>query len=185
MTQTPQNYGFRVVDLPQNTLTGFELQPDPSQLSALAAELDLLSLRKLRFKGTIGASGEHDWQMTGHLGATVVQPCVVTLVPVTTRIEVDVQRRFFAGMEVPEGEEEIEMPKDDNCELLTSHIDPEAVMLEALAMSLPQYPRADGAELNKAVFTEPGKTAMTDQDARPFAGLAGLRNKLADGDEGA
>ena len=70
------------------------------------------------------------------------------------------------------------MPDDDTIEPLPDVIDLGAVLAEALALNLPLYPRADGAHLDQAVFTEPGKLPMTDEDARPFAGLAGLRDQL-------
>ena len=35
-----------------------------------------------------------------------------------------------------------------------------------------------GAELGEAVYTAPGQIPMSDEDARPFAGLAALRDKL-------
>lgn len=185
MTQTPPTDGYRIADLHQNSATGFLLKPDQPTLDRLASELGLLALRKLRFEGEINASEQRDWRLSGHLGATVIQPCVVTLKPVTTRIEIAVERQFLAVMEVPDGEdeEEIEMPEDDNCEILGSHINPDAVMTEALALALPLYPRAEGAALDSTVFTEPGKVAMTDEASKPFAGLAGLRAKLGDDDE--
>lgn len=189
MTDTPQHTGiqagFRVAKLSQNTPTAFSLRPEKPVLDALARDLGLSALRKLRFEGEIRSFDKADWILSGHLGATVVQPCVVTLEPVTTRVEVDVERRYLADMPVPEEEDaEVEMHDDENAEPLGSHIDPMLVMQEALALAVPLYPRADGAELPETVFTEPGKAAMTDEEARPFAGLAGLRDKLADnGDE--
>ena len=166
--------------------TRFELVPEQAALRAIAEELGLQGLRKLRFKGEISADGKRDWRLTAQLGATVTQPCVVTLEPVTTRIEEPVERRFVA--EIPdfgpsakksdEDEEGIEMPEDDNTELLDSHIDPGAVMLEALSLALPLYPRAEDAALEETNFTEPGKDAMTDEDTKPFAGLAALRDQL-------
>ncbi len=186
MTDTPQHSGpqagFRVAKLSQNAPTPFSLLPEKPVLDTLARDLGLSALRKLRFEGEIRSFGKADWILTGHLGATVVQPCVVTLDPVTTRIETDVERRFLADMAMPDEEEdtELEMHEDENAEPLGSHIDPVAVMEEALALAMPLYPRVDGAEMSETVFTEPGKVAMRDEDARPFAGLAGLRDKLAD-----
>jgi uncharacterized metal-binding protein YceD (DUF177 family) len=107
----------------------------------------------------------------------VVQPCVVTLAPVTTRIEEDVERRFLADPPpMPEGE--VEMPGDESAEPLPDVIDLGAVLAEALALALPDYPRAEGAALEEAQFAAPGTRPMSDDDAKPFAGLAGLRDDL-------
>ncbi|PIE14379.1 MAG: hypothetical protein CSA70_01030 [Rhodobacterales bacterium] len=179
---------LRVRDLKPSRPTRFAIRPPASDLAALATELGLDGLRKLSFEGELVAEGKTDWRLTARLGATVVQPCVVTLAPVTTRIDENVTRRFLASLPdavpdaVPGNEEddgEIEMPEDDTIDQLESEIDLIRVMTEALALALPLYPRAEGAELEQSDFTAPGETAMTDEDARPFAGLSALRDKLA------
>lgn len=170
---------LRVADLPQNAPTAFEITPDKPALEALAAELGLTALRKLRFAGEIRAIGKSDWQLAGTLGATVVQDCVVTLEPVTTRIDEPVQITYLARFDMPQ-DEEAEMPEDDSTEALGTHIDPAAVMAEALALHIPAYPRKEGAELGEAVYAEKGVTPMRDEDTRPFAGLAALRGQLKD-----
>lgn len=180
MSRTPPSpTALRVADLPQNAQTPFALRPDTDTLRAIAETLDLQALRKLSFEGTIKALGKTDWQLDGRLGATVVQPCVVTLAPVTTRIDTDITRLFVRDYVEPE-EPEAEMPEDDRTESLGAWIDPGAVLLEALALEVPEYPRADGAELGEMVHTEPGQAPMTDADARPFAGLADFKQKLED-----
>lgn len=172
---------LRVADLPQNTPTAFEIIPDKDTLTALAAEMGVNAVRKLRFTGEIKAMGKKDWKLTGRLGATVVQDCVVTLEPVTTRIEEQVEITYLARVETPEGAE-VEMPEDDSIEPLGTHIDPAAVMAEALALHIPAYPRKDGAELGEAVYAEDGVQPMRDEDTKPFAGLAALRGQLKDED---
>ncbi len=173
---------LRVADLPQNAPTPFEITPDKPALDALARELGVTGLRKLRFTGQIRAIGKADWQLTGTLGATVVQDCVVTLEPVTTRIDEPVQITYLAHFETPD-EEEVEMPEDDTTEPLGSHIDPAAVMTEALELHIPAYPRKEGASLGEAVYAEKGVTPMRDEDTRPFAGLAALRGQLEQKDD--
>ena len=42
----------------------------------------------------------------------------------------------------------------------------------------PDYPRKDAVELGQMIYTKPGDAPMTDEDARPFAGLADLQAKL-------
>ena len=173
----PARTAFRVADLPQNAPTLFEILPDHDALDRLTRDLGITEIRKLRFAGELRALGKRDWQLNAELGATVVQPCVVTLQPVTTRIDTLVARQFLSDLPEPQGEE-VEMPEDDDQELLGDTIDVAAVMQEALALAVPQYPRAAQAELGEAVFTEPGKNAMRDEDTRPFAQLAGLRDAL-------
>ncbi len=169
---------LRVADLPQNSPTSFDMRPGAAAMAALAAELGLTGLRKLRFSGELRASGKRDWTLKAKLGATVVQDCVVTLEPVTTRIDVPVERLFSADLSTPDDEEETEVPEDDSVEPLGSHIDPFEVMTEALALAVPDYPRKPDADLGEAVFTEPGQKAMTQEDTKPFAGLANLRDQL-------
>lgn len=156
----------------------FELIPNADICTQIAARLDLLALRKLRFTGTLRPEGKKDWLLEAQLGATVVQPCVVTLAPVTTRIEEPLHRRYLAEMPaLPDGEE-VEMPEDDSAEPLPVTLDLSDVMEEALALALPQYPRADEAELGEAVYTEPGAQPLREADVKPFAGLAELKKRM-------
>ncbi len=171
------NTSLRVADLPQNAPTSFELRPGAGELDAIKQDLNLLGLRKLSFVGTVKAQGKRDWVLTAKLGATVIQPCVVTLEPVTTRIDCPVTRVFIADWSEPD-DVEFEIPEGEETEALGSEIDPALVMTEALSLALPLYPRKDGAELGQAGYTEAGKQAMTDEDVKPFAGLAGLRDAL-------
>ena len=184
MANKAQNeHRLRVLALDTQNPNTFELIPAPPARKAISAQLDLLDLRKLRFTGDIRATGDADWTLEGKLGATVVQPCVVTLEPVTTRIDVPVMREFVEGLERPVAdEEEIEILPEDNSEPLGSHIDLETVMIEALSLALPLYPRADGAELTKTNFAPEGIQPMRDEDTKPFAGLASLRDKLEKGE---
>ena len=174
---------LRVSGLSQTGENSFSLRPDADEMEAIARELDLSALRKLSFTGRVVAQGSRDWRLEGRLGATVVQPCVVTLEPVTTRIDVDVKRNYLRDYEEPEEPDaEVEIPDDVTAEPLGAWIDPGQVMREALALEVPDYPRKDSAELGQKIYTEPGEAPMTDEDAKPFAGLAGLRDKLTDRD---
>ncbi|WP_318327232.1 DUF177 domain-containing protein [Sulfitobacter sp. D35] len=173
---------MRVADLSQNAQTAFEIQPDAARTQDIADELGLQGLRKLSFRGAIRGEGARDWRLEATLGATVVQPCGVTLEPVTTRIDQPVTRLFQHDYTEPD-EIESEMPEDDSVEPLGRWIDPAEVMVEALVLALPLYPRAPGAELGEAVYAEDGVAPMRDEDAKPFAGLAGLRDRMKDDPE--
>ena len=75
---------LRVADLPASRPKAFDLRPTPEENRALADQLGLSGLRKLSFRGELCPEGARDWRLTAQLGATVTQPCVVTLAPVTT-----------------------------------------------------------------------------------------------------
>ncbi|MEM1360132.1 MAG: YceD family protein [Pseudomonadota bacterium] len=178
-SQPQKNDGVVLVaDLMTQRDTPFDLVPSEDQRKALAQELGLLGVSKLRLKGKLSPMGAADWALDGTLGATVSQPCSVTLTPVTTRIDEPVARRFVAEPEaLPDAGSETEMPEDDTLEPLGREIDLLLVLKEALLLALPAYPRAEGAELTQSVFAGPGVTAMTDEEAHPFAGLAALKSQ--------
>ncbi len=90
---------LRVADLSQNSETPFDLRPNAAELALIAQDMDLLGLRKLSFQGAVRALGNSDWELNGILGVTVIQPCVITLDPVTTRIDVPVRRQFIKAVE--------------------------------------------------------------------------------------
>lgn len=188
MPATSQNADY-VLDtsaLARRKQTQFNFRPDAAQMRTLKEALDLSSLRKLSFSGNLSPVGKNDWLLVAELGATAVQPCAITLEPVTTRIDEHLERRFVA--EMPDFSKEVEedefggvaMIEDDSLEPLESEIDLWRVMSEALALALPDYPRADGAELGTLTVTEPGKEALTEDSAKPFAGLADLMAKPKD-----
>ncbi|MCB1397216.1 MAG: DUF177 domain-containing protein [Rhodobacter sp.] len=161
---------LRVADLPGRAAVAFRLAPDAAARETLAADLGIRRVRKLVFHGTLEPAGRHDLRLEGTLGATVVQDCVVSGEPVTTRIDTPVSRLFLRRMPEPDGPE-AEIPEDDTLEPLGAEVDPGAVMIEALSLALPDYPRADGAELDDSI------TGAGDVDARrnPFAVLAALK----------
>ncbi|KAJ56640.1 hypothetical protein ACMU_06770 [Actibacterium mucosum KCTC 23349] len=160
----------------------FLVEPNTDQIATMREELGLNALRKVRFEGRITPAGKADWQLTGMLGATVVQPCVVTLEPVTTRIDEPVARLYTAQADPLPEESEAEMPDDDSREVIPESLNLLTLATEALALALPLYPRADGAELGQAVFAGDGVAPMRDEDAKPFAGLADLKKRLEEGE---
>lgn len=168
---------FTSADLAKRTPKSFAVETDVNTREEIAQGLDISAIKKLRLEGTLKPFGKKDWQLEAKLGATVIQPCVVTLDPVTTRIDEKVMRLYLAEWSDPDPDSEVEIPEDDN-EPLGAEIDLVAIMTEALSLALPTYPRADGAELGEAIYSAPGTEPMTDDDAKPFASLAKLKKDL-------
>ena len=173
---------FLTARLPRDRAHPFELVPDAGIRAAMAADLGLSGLRKLRFAGALHPLEGGGWELRADLGATVVQPCRVTLAPVTTRIDEPVRRRYLPDWRDPAEaaapDSEIEAPDDPDTEALPPRIDPAAVMAEALALAVPPFPRAPRADAAETA----AKTAAAPDDAapthRPFAGLGALRDRL-------
>lgn len=184
MTATPYSAPLRVADLSGRKPRDIDLAPTQEETARIRDSLGLEGLRKVSLRGRLAPLGKADWRFEGALGATVVQPCVVTLDPVTTRIDEPVERSWIAGYTLPESAGEVEMPEDDTQEPLADTIDLGAMLVEALALALPAYPRSPGADLGEAVYTEPGKAPLRDDDLKPLAGLAALKARMAQDDGG-
>ncbi len=168
---------IRFKELRSDERNDFSFSPNAEERQKIADFLNLLGLKKATLSGSINPIGKTDWELKAKIGATVSQPCVITLEPVTTRIDETVRRLYLKDLPVPEGDE-VEMPENDEEEQLPSTLDLEDLFVEALSLSLPTFPRKESAELDETQFTRPGLKAMTDEDTRPFAGLSALREKL-------
>lgn len=165
----------RVVDLARLRETSefpFDIAPSPEESAMIAGLMDARAVRKMRFAGKLTALASGGWQLDGQLGATVVQNCVVTLDPVTSRVDQEVRRRYVPNA-APRGTEVILSPDDDDeVEPLPDRLDLGLVAVEALALALPPYPRKEGASLAALGFGEELEVV------KPFAALAALRDKL-------
>jgi uncharacterized metal-binding protein YceD (DUF177 family) len=169
---------FRTGALSPRKPTRFSYSPDAPERAALASELGLLALYALDLTGEIRPAGRDELVLEAKLVARADQACSVTLAPVPAQIDEPVLRRYVAGLTLPEGEE-VEMPEDDSVEPLPEVIDLAEIAAEALALALPLYPRAPGAEFGQAVHAGDGVTPLSDADLKPFSALQGLAAKLA------
>ena len=175
---------IEVASLPKSRPHHFAVSVVDAQIEALKEALDLLSLKKLKFEGTLAYNDHGELCLSADLGATVTQACVVTLEPVRTRIDAHVVRRFSADYLPPEDDRQMLEEEDENLEPLQDSIDLGLILMEAIALNLPDFPRAEGAELTQRMFSEPGVDPLQDEDVKPFAGLSALKDKLADGEKG-
>jgi uncharacterized metal-binding protein YceD (DUF177 family) len=169
---------IRVADLPTGREVEFELVFDVEQIARATTVLGILGLQKCRFSGRLIPSGRKDWLMRAKLGATVTQACVVTLEPVKTRLDETVTRLFVGDWDEPDAESVVQIDQDDESEALGTTIDLEALAIEAISLHMPDFPRKNGAVFQQTVFAQEGIKAMTDEEARPLAALAALKEKL-------
>ena len=106
---------LEVRHLVQNRGVSFDIKFSRAIISDLIQKLNLITLRKATFIGTILPINDGDWILSGRLGASVDQACSLTLVPVRTRIELPVIRNFRKSfLELPETELETLSLNEDN-----------------------------------------------------------------------
>ena len=157
----------------------FLFVPRRSAASAMAADIGAIEIKKLRFEGVVVSTGTSDWLLTGRLGATVVQECVVSLAPVKTRLDAKVARNFTT--EEAAGTTRSYAPVPDlDIEVVEGSIDLAAVAREALLLELPTYPKIEGAEAELSNFPGGTEPEFHEDGRRPFASLSELRNRLCD-----
>lgn len=176
------SHPLRLSELAARKPTRFHLVPDAAERAAIARSLGILGIDRLELRGTLSPQGRQDWALSADLSARVVQACIVTTDPVATDIAETVERLYVADLPEIEGDE-IEMPEDDRVEALPAVVDLGAVMVEALSLALPLYPRTEGADFDPLAYAGPETEALTDETAKPFAGLADLLKKGEDADE--
>ena len=163
-----------------NAAFRFDEAPTEAEAEAIRQSLGLRGLRKMRFQGEISPLGKRGWLVSGTIGASITQNCVVSLEPVKTRVEAEVALRFL-----PESDIEYDTPEDvleDDVEPLGTEIDLGHVAVEALMLNMPEYPRSETAELAQKSAAPAGTTPLSDDDVKPFAALAALRAKDDSGD---
>lgn len=171
---------LRLSALPRSAPHPVSWEPDAPAREQVALAAGARSLRKLRLVGELRPEGRADWRLVAELGATAVQDCAITLEPVVTRLDVPLERLYASDMgPAPAGE--VEMPEDgDLVEPLPDMLDLAAVATEALALELPEFPRADGAAPERMTALPPGAAPLEDEREKPFAGLASLRDRMRD-----
>ena len=155
----------------------FLFVPRRSAAAAMADDIGAIGIKKLRFEGNVVSTGTSSWQLSGRLGATVIQECVVTLAPTKTRLEVKVFRDFSTEEAAGTPRAYTPIPELD-IETVAGAIDLASVAREVLLLELPIYPKVDGAETNLSNFSGDAEPDSHGDGRRPFASLSELRNRL-------
>ena len=161
----------------------FDVRPSKLVCRTIANDLGLLTLAKLCLNGTLSSIGKDNWRLKAHLGATIEQSCVLSLEPVQARIDSLVERNYLPLKTYDEPSDGldgvVEMKLDETLEPLETELDLMHVMIEALLIELPTYPKVTGASFGKRIIVAPGIIPLSDEDAKPFANLSLLMDKSA------
>ncbi|MEM8740593.1 MAG: YceD family protein [Pseudomonadota bacterium] len=156
----------------------FEETATEAECGAIARLLGAREVGRLRFAGALVPVGATDWRLEGRLVATIVQSCVISLLDVAQRIDLEVGRSYAADL--PEDLAVLDVDTDpsvldDPPEPLPRMLDLGAIAIEEAALALDPYPRHEGAAISLT------GTEGADAEAAPesaFSALAALKAKL-------
>lgn len=162
-------------DVPPDGRT-LALTADETARRQIATLADLSELRDLTADLKVLRWKRDGLAVSGHLTATVVRTCVVSLEDFESILAADLARRF-RPVRQGEGTDEIviEPETDDPPDPLpTEGVDLAAFVVEEFMLTLDPHPRKPGVE-----FTAPESQANGEEDtaAHPFAALESLSKK--------
>jgi len=167
---TAVNWTHRVGEIGERPLE-VERKALPSELPAVANELDVPSCEALSARYTIRPLGRGRYMLTGKAEATVTQSCVITLEPITSSVSDAFEIEFWPPDDLPGAvsADAIEAFGPDEPEAIVNGvIDVGVIILDSLSGAIDRYPRKPGA-----VFSWVDKKADADSD-NPFAKLKGF-----------
>jgi hypothetical protein len=149
----------------------FVLAADPDTRASIARMAGLRELPSLEGDFEVTREGSGGLRVVGRVSATVGQTCVVSLEPLTNRIEESVDLLFMpkpaaelTGAETERGSR-AEAKWDEPEPLVGGVVDLGVIATEFLVLGLDPYPRKPGAVFDPPQDIKP--------DGGPFATLAG------------
>ncbi|AQS62105.1 hypothetical protein AGRHK599_LOCUS851 [Rhizobium rhizogenes] len=170
----PFSYPVKVGHISANPVR-IGLEADAEELKALAKFWDVLSVDYLKAELQVSRWKKDGLKIKGEVHAAVTQSCVVTLEPVSSRIEETLEQIF-----VPEGSKLARMVTNEEGEIVLDpdgpdipdqftgdSIDVGAVVVEFAALAIDPYPRKPDAE-----FVDTGDREREEEKRpSPFAAL--------------
>ena len=149
------------------------LEASETERAALARRFGLLALDRLEARVTVQREPGRRVRVTGRFRAELQQRCVVTLVPVTSRID-DRFATVYADDPAID-DEPIDWNDDEEIEPLENGtVDLGEGVVQQLAVRIDPYPRAPGAALPDAYRAADGAEQAK---PGPFEELAALRKR--------
>lgn len=168
-----------VVDELPNGGRRIVVEADEGERTAVAERLNVVSIEALNGSVTIRPEIGREVTAEGEITVSFTQSCVITSEPVSQTLTFPLRRRYseeaseFEDLE--DDDDWVTDPMDDGPDpILDGKIDIGEATVEELALQIPPYPRAPGAEFNDII----DNTDTADSDTNPFSKLAELKNHL-------
>ncbi len=152
-----------------------KLSADERERTALARDWDIVGVNELSAVLQVNRWKKDGVRIRGKVSGVVVQSCIVTLEPVETVIDADIDQLF-----IPEGSKLLRLPANDMGELVLDPdgpdlpevfsgdtIDAGAIVAEFAALALDPYPRKPGVAFESYIES----TEADDPKPSHFAAL--------------
>lgn len=144
-----------------------------AELQQIAQALNILKVGDLSSHYRITAIAGGGYRLAGTIAANVEQACVVSLEPVSGKINAAFDVEFWPTVAPADNEKEASILSGSDVEVLEHGLIPVGrIVFETLSASLDPYPRREGAEFN---WQDP--KAEKAESANPFAALSKLKDK--------
>ncbi|WP_321503243.1 DUF177 domain-containing protein [Breoghania sp.] len=165
----------------------FDRVADADEREALRENCGLITVSRMEAHFTVKPWRKTGYSVIGRVTADVEQACVVSLEPVSQRVDEEVSVKFVPLREAEkwvqapdeDGEIVVDVEADDPPDFFEGNaIDLGALAAEYFALGLDPYPRAPGVSFEAALEAE---EAGQDDRRKPFAGLKDMM-KARDGE---
>ncbi len=145
------------------------------ELSALSKIIQVYKIKNFSFKGHALQSNDTTVTLRGSFNATVTQLCVVSLSPVKTKINHEINHCY--SLSKKENKQKSIAVSLDSTEMERIHGDINVgdIMLEALSLEIPLYPKKEGVNFEGLTITENGIKPLDLTPSNPFIVLKKLR----------
>lgn len=168
---------YRTEEIPAKGVRG-SLEASEKERSEIAAALDLAGLESLRMEFQLSRSGPRHFILKGHMTASAIQTCVVSLAPLDTQIDEQIEIACWpseevARIETEAGSEDASVPLDGPEPFADGVIDVGQLAYEHLAASLDLYPKESGIQFD---WRDPRVREDDPIVDKPFASLAKLKD---------
>lgn len=179
------SYQVSVQRLPQKGLN-VKIEADKKERDAMRDFHELEDVKFFKADLQVVPWKKDGIRVRGKVQAEIVQACVVTLEPIETRIDTDIDTLF-----VPENSRLARLPLDENGELIISADGPDipetfsgdkldvgAIAEEFFELAVDPYPRKEGVEAAPPLVVDVGSDDEEDvKPANPFAALKDWKQK--------
>ena len=161
-----------IVDVRHLPMKGFfqKIEADKTECEMIASRLRLMKV--LDLKADVSVTGSSVYEVKGRFVGHIVQPCRMTLEPVTQEVKGDF-KEFFASMNAKDYDASllnIDMDADEIEPLENGRIDVGELLIEYFSLAVPPYAEKEGATHFFPFDDEP------EEKEKPFAVLEKLKH---------